>query len=337
MKAVLLFVFFLSFAGHAYAVSVSDDFSTDTGLWSYRGTAYRDASNGYVVLTNPIDWSVGQAWLNMPVDRPFAVKFRFQSGGGSGADGLVFMFYKESDYTPDLGGSLGFTLPPHNSFTPVPGYGIEFDNAYNGWISANHIALIKDSVANHLVAVDDGRTEDFLWHSVEVNVEESAVSVSVDGGQVFSWSGSIDRSYTGMGFTAATGALNNWHIIDDVSVEDLRIKANIDIKPGSDPNCFNNNGQGVIPVAILGGIDFDVSNVNPETVRLEALPVKVVGKSNKLLVHYADGNADGYQDLIVQIEDTDMIFSTGDTVATLTGNLYDGRSFEGSDSVCIVP
>ena len=33
----------------------------------------------------------------------------------------------------------------------------------------------------------------------------------------------------------------------------------IDIKPGSDPNCFNNNGNGVIPVAILGSASFDVA------------------------------------------------------------------------------
>ena len=30
----------------------------------------------------------------------------------------------------------------------------------------------------------------------------------------------------------------------------------IDIKPGSDPNCFNNNGHGVIPVAILSSNNF---------------------------------------------------------------------------------
>ena len=33
----------------------------------------------------------------------------------------------------------------------------------------------------------------------------------------------------------------------------------IDIKPGSDPNCFNNDGHGVIPVAILSSTDFDAT------------------------------------------------------------------------------
>lgn len=42
----------------------------------------------------------------------------------------------------------------------------------------------------------------------------------------------------------------------------ITAKANIDVKPGSEPNCFNINGQGVIPVAILGSADFNVSDIN---------------------------------------------------------------------------
>lgn len=326
----------LILAGYAHAVAVSDDFSTDSGLWTYKGMAYRDAANGYVVLTSPVYWTMGQLWLNTPVDRPFVAKFRYRAGGGTGADGFVLMFYKQTGYVPDVGGSLGFTVPPHGSFIPVPGYGIEFDNYYNGWISENHIALIKDTVSNHLIAVNDMRTEDFLWHDVAVTVDESSISVSVDGGVVFTWTGSIDRTYAGLGFTAATGALNNWHIIDDVSIQDLTIKVKIDIKPGSDPNCFNNNKAGIIPVAILGSADFNVQNIDPATVALNGLAVKAVGKSNKLLAHYEDVNADGFQDLVVQIEDSGRVFAAGDTAATLTGNLYDGRAFEGTDAVCIV-
>ena len=40
------------------------------------------------------------------------------------------------------------------------------------------------------------------------------------------------------------------------------IAVQIDIKPGSDPNCFNLNGNGVIPVAILGSADFDATEVD---------------------------------------------------------------------------
>jgi hypothetical protein len=112
------------------------------------------------------------------------------------------------------------------------------------------------------------------------------------------------------------------------------------IKPGSDPNCFNNNGHGVIPVAILGSANFDAVQVDPATVELNGLAVKAVGKSNKLLVHIEDVNNDGFNDPVVQIEDSDTIFQPGDGVATLTGALFpefDGIAIEGADSICIVP
>ena len=46
------------------------------------------------------------------------------------------------------------------------------------------------------------------------------------------------------------------------------IEVDIDIKPGSCPNAFNAKNKGVIPVAIVGTVDFDVTTVDPETVTL---------------------------------------------------------------------
>ena len=128
-----------------------------------------------------------------------------------------------------------------------------------------------------------------------------------------------------------------------VTVDDVGLNVNtlddmgIDIKPGSDPNCFNNDGHGVIPVAILGSAGFDVTTIDAGSVMLEGLAIKAVGKSNKLLAHYDDVNNDGYYDLVVQIEDTDQVFAEGDTTATVTGYLNDETYFQGSDTICIVP
>jgi hypothetical protein len=118
--------------------------------------------------------------------------------------------------------------------------------------------------------------------------------------------------------------------------EEVPLAVTIDIKPGSDPNCFNNDGNGVIPVAILGSADLDVTKIDASTVQLEGMAVKVVGKSSRLLAHIEDVNKDGFDDLVVKIEDIDGIFSPGETTATLTGNLSDGPAFEGADSICIV-
>ncbi|MFC1716024.1 LamG domain-containing protein [Candidatus Poribacteria bacterium] len=118
--------------------------------------------------------------------------------------------------------------------------------------------------------------------------------------------------------------------------EQAPLAVNIDIKPGSDPNCFNNDGHGVIPVAILGSAALDVTQIDASTVQLESIAVKAVGKSNRLLAHTEDVNEDGFDDLVVQIEDSDRVFSPGDTTATVTGSLVDGTGFEGTDTICIV-
>lgn len=117
----------------------------------------------------------------------------------------------------------------------------------------------------------------------------------------------------------------------------MSIQVEIDIKPGSDPNCFNNDGHGVIPVAILGSASFDVRDVDPASVQLEGVAVSARGKSNKLLAHYEDTNGDGFEDLIVQIEDADGAFASGSGTATLFGSLFDATPIEGSDEICIVP
>jgi len=109
----------------------------------------------------------------------------------------------------------------------------------------------------------------------------------------------------------------------------------IDIKPGSDPNCINSNAHGVIPVAILGSADFDASGVDPFTVSLDGAPVKAKGKSGKS-GSLEDVNGDGFQDLVVQIMD-DGVYSAGDTHANLHALTYEGDHIVGTDSICIVP
>jgi hypothetical protein len=136
----------------------------------------------------------------------------------------------------------------------------------------------------------------------------------------------------------AGGGSGNGHYIDYLKLQSAFTCVAIDIKPGSDPNCFNNDDHGVIPVAILGNADFDVNDIDPTTVQLEGLTVKVVGKkTEKLLAHIEDVNGDGIADLVVQIQDEDGTFASGHGTANVTGTLWDGTPFLGTDSICIVP
>jgi hypothetical protein len=57
-------------------------------------------------------------------------------------------------------------------------------------------------------------------------------------------------------------------ILYDLTVEVGIIPVDIDIKPGSCPNPINLKNKGVLPVAICGTEDFDVTTIDPETIRL---------------------------------------------------------------------
>ncbi|MDY6839641.1 MAG: LecA/PA-IL family lectin, partial [Thermodesulfobacteriota bacterium] len=121
-----------------------------------------------------------------------------------------------------------------------------------------------------------------------------------------------------------------------VAVQNEFITVEIDIKPGSDPNCFNLNGHGVIPVAILGSADFDVSDIDVETLSFAGLEVRVRGNKGPLCsTEYS--NEDEFLDLVCHFEDDPENWVPQNDMAELTGELVDGTPIEGTDSICIVP
>jgi len=123
----------------------------------------------------------------------------------------------------------------------------------------------------------------------------------------------------------------------DFAVTVKPVTVDIDIKPGGDPNCFNSDGHGVIPVAILSNADFDAAQVDPATVLLDGQEVWVVGKQGNIQAHIEDVSGDGLDDLMLQFEDRDGNYDIGDTVAVLTGATFDGLPIEGEDTICIKP
>jgi len=123
----------------------------------------------------------------------------------------------------------------------------------------------------------------------------------------------------------------------------------IDIKPGSYPNCFNVNGHGVIPVAILGSADFDVTTIDVSSLDFGGLDVRVKGNGSPQCsvkdvsgdFTYPEGAPDGYDDLVCQfVDDSSSTWSPHDGMAAITGYLkaeYGGEFFWGEDEICIRP
>lgn len=103
--------------------------------------------------------------------------------------------------------------------------------------------------------------------------------------------------------------------------------AQIDIKPGSYPNSINPRSNGVTPVAILSSATFNAANVSASTVRF--------GPNLASPAHSAleDVNGDGQVDLVLHFRTQDTGIGCGDTSASVSGLLVDGRAFSGTDSV----
>ncbi len=156
----------------------------------------------------------------------------------------------------------------------------------------------------------------------------------------------MDNTTTGDGFDLdAVEALNS---------QKART-VSVDVKPQSCPNLLNAKSPGVLPVAILGTEDFDVTRIRPWSVRLEGVPpihsrVEDVGESFEdsrdicACDHDVDDDddGDGYPDLILKFGTQDVITalkavtSGQDRVLRIIGEITDGTEIQGMDCVAIL-
>lgn len=113
-----------------------------------------------------------------------------------------------------------------------------------------------------------------------------------------------------------------------VTVEDLLVPIDIDIKPGSDPNPVNPKSNGVIPVAVLGSTDFDAMQVDFSTVTFGP-----DGATSAHDGHVEDVNDDSIMDMMFHFKTQETGIVCGDTEATLTGETFDETQFTGTDTI----
>ena len=167
----------------------------------------------------------------------------------------------------------------------------------------------------------------------------------------------IERTWTA---TDACG--NSASCVQAITVAEL--VAELDIKPGSCPNSFNPGSHGVLPVGLLGTAEFDVADVDPNSVRLS----RADGVGGSVAPHEGppgphtviadvgtpfDGDPCECHDLKGDaIDDLSMKFKVDQLVPALqlgsvspgalvelvlSGTLTDGRGFYASDCIRIVP
>jgi len=156
-------------------------------------------------------------------------------------------------------------------------------------------------------------------------------------------------------------------VIDDEGSEDPQdepgtpigesLPVAVDIKPGSCPNPLNVRSRGVLPVAVLGTEDFDVTLIDPASVSLAGVaPLRwamedvatpyepFIGKELDPFSCTTEGQ-DGYMDLTLKYDTQEVVAALGDVndgdvlALQLTGNLMDefgGTPILGEDVVVIL-
>ncbi len=97
---------------------------------------------------------------------------------------------------------------------------------------------------------------------------------------------------------------------------------------GSDPNAFNPNSNNVIPVAVLGSMNFDATQVNFSTTKFGP------GKASPIHGgHVEDVNNDDIVDMVLHFNAQDAGIACGEFRATLSGETFGGNAFTGTYSV----
>ena len=143
--------------------------------------------------------------------------------------------------------------------------------------------------------------------------------------------------------------------LEKISPPPPEIPVSVDIKPQSCPNPFNIKSRGVLPVAVLGTDEFDVTDIDPATIVLSREGVE--GAVSLLRWAYEDVatpfggelcdchelGGDGYLDLTLKFRVAELVMNLelykvgGETLPlTLTGNLKSGTPIRGEDCVWVL-
>jgi len=326
--------------------------------------------------------NIGHGGMGVAVDE--ITGYVYMTGGGSygatSGDNLEVWDCSISPFsrlqaTPDLGNPAGLAIA-NVSYNPLNlakndniqatgvyigskfTYNITFDSPSSdltGVIIIDTLPVELDFVSANESGVYDSATHTVVWNigaisagdtiptfTLEVQVNSNAIPGStihnyctLDGDQIPPTTVIEGEGGGGSGGEPGTPVLPN-------------IPVAVDIKPGSCPNPLNPKSGGVLPVAVLGTEDFDVTTIDPCSIRLSGneadpelagTPIRsdyedVATPFEGDLCDCNDLDGDGYMDLTLKFDKKYLVEAlglrssslAGETIPlTLTGNLRESE------------
>ena len=236
-----------------------DDFKAgvDATRWVTQNDAYWD-SRGWIEMTGNAIGKKGAIFGTGPIVSATNAHMRFKISTGQcdtigacgssscSADGFALSVYpvdssEEVSAILDIsqqGGGLGYNIPDtpcssnaecadnfecRNGLCTIDSFHIEFDTWENGYDPTwqNHMGIMTNADSgNHVFYQVVPSMEDNLWHTIEVTINGTQVSVKFDdleplGGEIpeFQFKGGS------IAFTGSTGSCTNYHRFDDLEIE----------------------------------------------------------------------------------------------------------------------
>lgn len=313
--------------------------------------AFRFDGNSFVEVADDPIWTLGNhpftidCWVNFSQVRgrdPFVAHDE-----GAGERNKFIFWYDASGHNKPRGPALRFHI---NSPTLPP-----LDPAYAPWTPQTdrwyHVAVTRDGseyrlyIDGDLVSVDSDPN----------TIPDPRIGLHIGRGEFYRFIGMIDEVEI---FDRALQGSEIRSIFDAGSAGKCKGGVQyvfVDVKPGSCPNPINPSSRGVLPVAILGTEELDVSNIDPESVRLQGVPplrwaiedvvAPFVPPTTDLgCLDCGTGGPDGFPDLILKFRAEDIVAALGDpqpeqcVPLQLTGRLreeFGGAEIRGEDRVLV--
>lgn len=336
----------------AIALAISGGIAlANTSIWSENWDSYATGQDMHGVG----GW---KGWDNDSTCTAFTSDLQFLSSPNS------IDIVRESDLVHELAHDNGVWVVTAHQFVPASFNGTSFFIVMNEYTDYGPYAWATQ------VAFDS--SSDMVWYlypffgdplplvigqwaeiRVEIDLDADWQSIYYNGDLLYEcpWTFLYPGSSTSIAAIDLCAGNASSVYYDDLSIVEV-LEIGVDIKPQSCPNPINVNGKGVLPVAILGTEEFDVTTVDPASVRLEGVaPLRwsledvATPYEGDLNGYCHDLGPDGCLDLNLKFKTQELVAALGEVadgdvlVLHLTGNLkeeFGGNPISGEDVVVML-